>query len=88
MPSQQAKNKMTVQLYYYALLREQRGCCKEKIDTKAKMLKELYIELKAKYNFTLNINQLRVAVNDEFKSWDTIIRCGDQITFIPPVAGG
>jgi len=31
---------------------------------------------------------LRVAVNQAYASWDTTIRSGDVVAFIPPVAGG
>ena len=31
---------------------------------------------------------LRVAVNAEFAAWDRPVRDGDEIVFLPPVAGG
>ena len=31
---------------------------------------------------------VRVAVNEEYGSWDDAVRSGDSIAFIPPVAGG
>ncbi|MBI4931132.1 MAG: MoaD/ThiS family protein [Bacteroidetes bacterium] len=45
-------------------------------------------KLKNKYHFRLSTGLLKVAVNDEFKAWDTPLNSGDRIVFIPPVAGG
>ena len=78
----------TIHLRYYALLREQRGCGEEDIFTTAKTVLELYNQLKTRYNFTMSPNLLRVAINDEFKSWDTVLKINDTVVFIPPVAGG
>jgi len=35
-----------------------------------------------------NQKQLMVAVNEEFSDWDYILQEGDEVVFIPPVAGG
>ena len=78
--------KITVQ--YYALLREKRGVTSETIETKAATAEQLYAELKAVHNFRLTTKDLRVAVNNEFSSWDKPLADGDSIIFIPPVAGG
>jgi molybdopterin converting factor small subunit len=34
------------------------------------------------------VGRLKVAVNDEFRDWDTPLAAGDRVVFIPPVAGG
>ncbi len=31
---------------------------------------------------------LRVAINEEYVSWESQIHDGDEVVFIPPVAGG
>ena len=31
---------------------------------------------------------VRVAVNRTYAAWDTRVRAGDEVAFIPPVAGG
>ena len=51
-------------------------------------LSELYTQLQQQYGFELDISKVRVAINDEFASWDDAINDGDTIAFIPPVAGG
>lgn len=35
-----------------------------------------------------HLNTIRVAVNHEFATFNTVIRNGDEIAFIPPVSGG
>ena len=51
-------------------------------------LTELYDSLQNRYQFRQQPAELRVAINDEFTSWDEAIKDGDTIAFIPPVAGG
>jgi len=79
---------ITIQIQYFAVLREQRGESAEKIETAAATARELYTELKSQYRFTLSTELVRVAINQEFKDWDTKIKSGDHVVFIPPVAGG
>jgi molybdopterin converting factor small subunit len=78
--------KLTVQ--YYALMREQAGRSAEILETCAPTPAELFAELSARYGFTLAREQLKVAVNSEFRDWAHTLRPGDAVVFIPPVAGG
>ena len=78
----------TVEIRYFAILREQRGLAQEKIATDAATAAQLYDELRAQHGFTLESDRLRVAVNDDFAPWRTPLRDGDRLVFIPPVAGG
>ena len=78
----------TVQVNYFALFREKRGLKSEQCSTKAATLSEFYEELSARYGFGLAIQNLRVARNNEFCDWDSSFEAGDEIVFIPPVAGG
>ena len=77
-----------IRVQYYALLREQAGRSNETLHTRARTPRELYIELRAKYPFTLPPEMLRVAVNEEFGDWSQPLAAGDAVVFIPPVAGG
>lgn len=77
-----------VRLQYYALLREQAGRQSETVDTKAATPAALYAELARRHGFRLPASQLRVAVNAAFSDWDRELRDGDEVVFIPPVAGG
>lgn len=78
----------TVTLHYFALLREQRGLSSESVTTGAAHAGELYRELAQRHGFTLPLANVRVAINGEFAAWETALRTGDELVFIPPVAGG
>ena len=77
-----------IHIQYYALLREERGVSQETVSTGAATAKDLYFELQKKFKFKLSTDLLRVSVNDEFLVWETPLKSGDKIVFIPPVAGG
>jgi molybdopterin converting factor subunit 1 len=79
---------LPVKLEYFALLREQRGLAAEAIETGAATARDLYRELAGKYGFTLTVERVKVAINNEFASWDRPLAPNDTIVFIPPVAGG
>ena len=79
---------MKLAIRYYAALREQRGLSYEEIDTDARTPEDLYAQLQARHHFTLPVDLLKTAVNDEFAALDQLLRDGDVVTFIPPVAGG
>lgn len=78
----------TVQVHYYAVLREERGKATEPVETCAETVLDLYQELRQKYGFKLSGDLLKVAVNDEYRKWDSELKSGDTVVFIPPVAGG
>lgn len=77
-----------IHLRYYALLREQAGRQSETIETAAPTPSALYTELAARHGFRLAESQLQVAVNARFTDWSTALAEGDEVVFIPPVAGG
>jgi molybdenum cofactor guanylyltransferase len=79
---------LSIRVQYYALLREQAGRSDEALTTRARTPRELYLELGARYRFTLPPEMLRVAINAEFGDWAQPLRAGDSVVFIPPVAGG
>jgi molybdopterin converting factor small subunit len=83
-----SKSLKTIHVQYYALLREQRKISSEKVLTEAVTAKEFYQELQTKYHFTLSMDILKVALNDQFSTWNTKLKNNDTIIFIPPVAGG
>lgn len=78
----------TLRVQYYAILREQAGRSEETLDTSAATPAELYDELRRRHPFQLTASQLKVALNSEFSDWQTPLRHGDTVVFIPPVAGG
>ena len=79
---------MKIQIGYFALLREQAGLAQEVWETEGQTPKDVFRELRQHYGFTLQENQVKVAVNDQFTEFDRPLNEGDRLVFIPPVAGG
>ena len=79
---------MKIHILYFAQLRELAGKDCETRETSAPSPSALYQELAAQYHFHLHSNDLRAAVNNEFVPMDRPLQDGDEIAFIPPVAGG
>ena len=77
---------LTIQ--YFAILREERGLPEEALQTHAENPAQLYHELKNRHGLSFPEERLKVAVNDEFTSWDVSLSDGDSVVFIAPVAGG
>jgi molybdopterin-guanine dinucleotide biosynthesis protein A len=78
----------TLQIQYFALLREQAGRNAETVSSQARDALELYRELRARHGLLLEPEQLRVAVNEDFADWSKELHDGDRVVFLPPVAGG
>ncbi len=78
----------TVTVRYFAMFREKRGLDDETIATDARSAAELFDLLSAKFGFAMPRSHVRVALNQEFKQFEDEISDGDEIVFVPPVAGG
>ncbi len=79
----------TINVLYFASLADEANCNEEKIAVPQSMsLTELFEQLNAKYNFSREQSELKVAVNDYFAKWNDAIQEGDSVVFIAPVAGG
>lgn len=78
----------SVQIQYFAVLREQAGRSRETLATAASTAADLYEELRERHGLRLPRSMLRVAINEEFADWSRVLADGDQVVFIPPVAGG
>ena len=76
----------TVNVKYFALFRERAGCDGERLTTGATTAGELYAELSPRLG--LPATMVRAAVNGEFVEDDHALREGDEVVFVPPVAGG
>ena len=79
---------MKLKVSYFAILKDERGIAQEELETGAATPSELYAGLKNEHKFSLKQESLRVAVNEEFVNWTQKLSDGDQVVFIPPVAGG
>ncbi|NRA68487.1 MAG: MoaD/ThiS family protein [Pseudobacteriovorax sp.] len=78
----------TVAIEFYAILRERAGKDSESLKTTANTARDLYNDLRHRYDFSLSDRSVKVAINDSFQNLDSPISEGDKIVFIPPVAGG
>jgi len=79
---------MKINIKYFASLREQANKSEEIIETTYAKPSEIYNELKKKYNFSLELNELKVAVNDCYEDFNYEMKEMDTLVYIPPVAGG
>lgn len=79
---------ITISVRYFAILREQRGQTTETLSTSATTPGALYEELRARHQFTLPAESIRAAVNGEFVAATHPLVQGNEVVFIPPVAGG
>ena len=79
---------MKVKVQYFAILREQRGLSAETLETDAETARALYEELQNKHSFSLKPELVKASINLQFSPLETALQEGDQIVFIPPVAGG
>ncbi len=77
-----------IKIIYFASLKESSQKSEESIETKAKTPRELYEILSKEYAFKLPLELVKVAINEEYSSMDSILKKNDTVVFIPPVAGG
>ncbi|KXK28061.1 MoaD/ThiS family protein [bacterium] len=75
-------------LEYYGAIRESRGLSRESVMTCAEDIDELFKELASQNLIPYPRNILSVAINDEFGSFSSVIKNGDKVVFMTPVAGG
>jgi len=78
---------MSVTVLYFASLRDAAGCASEQLPL-PESLGALYATLADRHGFSLPASKLRVAVDGAFARWDSPLREGCEIAFIPPVSGG
>ncbi len=56
--------------------------------TQCNTIEELYQELLDSAQDIPHKSSIKVAINDEFTDWGTLIKEGDVIAFLPPASGG
>ncbi|HEY4246817.1 MAG TPA: molybdopterin converting factor subunit 1 [Lacunisphaera sp.] len=77
-----------IHVRFFAVLREQAGTSTIELSTAAATPAELYAELQTSHRLTFRAELLKVAVNERYVPMDSPLHAGDQVVFIPPVAGG
>ena len=79
---------MKLKIRYFANLREEANVSEEIIETNANIAQDVYHELKEKYNFSLDSSFIKLSLNQKYAGLNSPLSEGDELVFIPPVAGG
>ncbi len=82
---------MKLSLLYFAAVRELLGRGEETLEVAvaSATVAELLVELVRRHpQLAGRLDQVRVAVNETFADTDAVLRDGDAVALIPPVAGG
>ena len=83
---------MTLQVLYFAWVRERIGLPRETLQTKAATVADLIAELSARedrYAMAFaDLGSLRVALDQELSSFDAPLAGVREVAFFPPMTGG
>ena len=81
---------MTVKVLYFGQLREVAGVSEESVELPdGALIEELFRRCSmARPGISKFQPSLRASHNLEFAQWDTPLRAGDEVGFLPPVSGG
>jgi molybdopterin synthase sulfur carrier subunit len=79
-----------INVLFFARLKDQIGQAELQLadDAAGKTVTELQQDLIAQGMIALQDDSIRVALNQNFCSADSVISAGDEIAFMPPVTGG
>lgn len=79
----------TIRVRYFAKLREIAGRDFEDLKLNPEEnASTVYDRLSQEHEFPYETGDLRVAINGQFASFGLPLTSGDEVAFIPPVAGG
>jgi molybdopterin converting factor subunit 1 len=79
----------TINIRFFAILREQAGCASVEASSAAADAAQLYAELQQRFpGLVFPVHLLRVSVNERYVAMDAALSAGDRVVFIPPIAGG
>lgn len=79
---------MKVTVRYFAKLGEEAGVPAEVVETAARTVGDLWVELQSRHEFTLGPPLVLAAQADEFCGWEAELVPGGDVAFLPPVSGG
>ncbi len=79
---------MRVTVLYFARMAEIAGCANEIVEKAPASASALFDRVSDRHGFGFGRESVRVAVGDRMVGWDTVLRDGDEVAFIPPVSGG
>ena len=79
---------INIKIQYFAVLQEITGCSSETLSLQVGSTPEtVYQTLKDRYDLPTQ-KRLKIAINDCFCSWESVLTSDDTLVFIPPVTGG
>ncbi|MBM6618781.1 molybdopterin converting factor subunit 1 [Bacillus suaedaesalsae] len=76
-----------INVLLFAHLKDQVGTDRLTLDQEQMTVKELLELLMDKHSLT-NVENVMVAINEEYSVEEDIIKAGDTVALIPPVSGG
>jgi len=83
---------MSIRVLYFARFREALGCASETLQLdQSCRLSEFKADLMnrgPKWQETLGMGNVLIAVNQELVQQDVLLKPGDELAFFPPVTGG
>jgi molybdopterin synthase sulfur carrier subunit len=83
---------MMVTVMYFAWVREKIGISKEVIDTNAKTVNELILELNRKgenYKIAFSkMDEIKVALDQDLADFESPLLGVNEVAFFPPMTGG
>lgn len=83
---------MTVDVLYFAWLRERIGTPRERVETSAATVRDLVAELAARDDWHAaafaDLTAVRCAVDQELVDLDTPLKDAREVAFFPPMTGG
>ncbi|MGE9296190.1 MAG: MoaD/ThiS family protein [Puniceicoccales bacterium] len=77
-----------VTVLYFAQLSAQAGCAEEILETDAEQVSQIFADRTAAHGFSLPIQRVRFARNEEFCQGEDEFADGDVIAIMPPMSGG
>lgn len=83
---------MTIEVLYFAWLRERIGQPRERVDTDAATIRELIAELAARDDWHAaafaDLSAVRCALDQQLVDLDTPLGDAREVAFFPPMTGG
>ena len=81
---------MLVKVLYFGRLKELSGSAEDSVELQeGARIEDLFAACaEARPDLRKFRTSLVAARNHEFAAWDTVLRAGDEIGFLPPVSGG
>jgi molybdopterin converting factor subunit 1 len=80
---------MKVKLLYFAVLRDIAGKRDDLVEVpEGTRAADLWQRLRERHHALRDVAQPMTAINESYADADQVLRDGDELAFIPPVAGG